>query len=234
MKATIFRHNTNGLGNFAPTLKKAGVDYTILDTWRDDVPVGFDPLAPELLIVMGGSPDVHQASSYPFLQQELKVLEKRLAADLPTLGICLGAQLMAGALGGRSYRDDRGLEIGWCDIKVSEAGAKTPARHLDRSMTKIAQSHGATFDMPAGATLLASSELYPNQIFSWGKNALGIQCHPEADAETCAAWYVSYAGAAREGLDLHAWRAETARYLPTMMKQSELMLTEWLAMVRHA
>jgi len=237
MKAVIFRHNDKGIGGFAATLKKANVEYRIVNAFLDEIPADFDPLAPDLLIVMGGAPGVYQADVYPFLQQELKILEKRLAADLPTLGVCLGCQLMAGALGGKNYYGkERGKEreLGWCRIKVNEAGMKTPVRHLDESLTYIVQSHVDTFELPKGAVLLASSDIYENQAFSWGRNGLAVQCHPEADVTACKTWYVSNAGAVYSGdIDLAAWRASTDKYMPAMEQQSEKFLTEWLTLVRR-
>ncbi len=237
MKAVIFRHNEKGIGGFAATLKKANVEYDIINAHFDEIPTDFDPLKPDLLIVMGGAPGVYQADTYPFLIQELKILEKRLASDLPTLGVCLGCQLMAGALGGKNYHGkdrDKPGELGWCTIKVTEAGMKTPVRHLDESVTRIVQSHVDTFDLPAGATRLASSDIYENQAFAWGRNALGVQCHPEADVMACKAWYVSNAGSVYSGkVDLTQWRADTDKYMPAMEKQSEKFLTEWLTLVRR-
>jgi GMP synthase (glutamine-hydrolysing) len=234
MKAVIFRHNLNPVGAFDATLKKAGVEFEIMETWRDDVPADFDALKPDLLIVMGGAPGAYQAEQYPFLAQEIDVLEKRLAADLPTLGVCLGAQLMAKALGAKNYRGTKGYEIGWCKIDVNDSGMKTPMKHLDASQTWMTQSHKDTFDLPEGAILLASSDKYENQAFSYGDNALGVQFHPEADAAACRAWYVSYSGALEdEEIDLNVWRKQTVDYLPTLMSQSEKFLTEWLAKTRR-
>lgn len=237
MKAVIFRHNEKPIGNFEATLKKSNVEYEIINAFLDEIPADFDPLKPDLLIVMGGAPGVYQADTYPFLKQELKILEKRLAADLPTLGVCLGCQLMAGALGGKNYYGaERGKprELGWCKIKVNEAGMKTPVRHLDQSATLVIQSHVDTFELPKGATLLASSDIYENQAFSWGRNVLGLQCHPETDLNACKAWYVSNAGSVYKGeVDLADWRAKTEKYLPTMLQQSEKFLSEWLTLVRR-
>ena len=89
--------------------------------------------------------------------------------------------------------------------------------------------HKDTFDLPAGAVLLASSRLYPNQAFSVGKT-LALQFHPEADEAGCKAWFVSNAGLVAAGrMDLAGWRADTGRYLPKMMAQTEKMLREWLS-----
>jgi GMP synthase-like glutamine amidotransferase len=85
-------------GTILSVLQNRGIDPRIIFTASEDIS-NFDPLAPDLLVVLGGAPGVYQSEEYPFLKDEAKVLEKRLAADKPTLGICLGAQLMAGCPG---------------------------------------------------------------------------------------------------------------------------------------
>jgi GMP synthase (glutamine-hydrolysing) len=238
MKAVILRHNEKGIGGFAATLRKANVEYDIVNAYLDEIPQDFDPLASELLIVMGGSPGVYQSETYSFLKQELKILEKRLAADLPTLGVCLGCQLMAGALGGKNfYGRERGLEreLGWCEVTVNDAGAKTPVRHFDKKLTRVVQSHVDSFDLPKGAALLASSDIYENQAFAWGQNALGVQFHPEADLQACKSWYVSNSGAVYRGeIDLPEWKKNTDKYLPAMTQQSDRFLSEWLAQMQKS
>lgn len=232
MKASIFLHKIGGadtLGSLWPVLGARGFSCELVDCFDGGLEGGFDPLAPELLIVTGGSPGVYQADSYPFLRREIAVLEKRLAADLPTLGICLGAQLMAAALGARNYKGENGIERGWYDIAVNEDGMKTPLRHLDASRTKMAQLHQDTFELPQGAVLLASTPQYRNQAFSWGKNAIGVQFHPETNVRLMRNWGVLLADSAYEGrLDVAEWNAAADRYAPVLEKQAQIFMNEWL------
>jgi len=234
MNIVAFRHtNCDGLGSIAQILKKAGECHAYVDTYLDELG-GFDPLAPDLLIVLGGAPGVYQSDLYPFLKQERKILEKRLAADLPTLGICLGAQLMAAALGAKVYKGPQGSEKGWHELTVNEAGMKTPARHFDKSQTSMMQWHGDTFDLPQGATLLASSAKYQNQIFSWGKNAFGMQCHIEVCTPLLKSWMVQSAGEVADGeIDLEAIRKGNEAHAETLTRQTEKFLLEFLAQIKE-
>lgn len=230
MKVVAFRHLfSEGLGSLAQVIEKAGGSYQYIDTYREDFET-FDPLSPDLLIVLGGTPGVYQAEDYPFLKTEMKMMEKRLARDLPTLGICLGSQMMAQVLGGKVYRGPKGSEIGWHRIKVNEQGLKTPIRHFDESQTHMLQWHGDTFDLPSEATLLASSDQYPHQAFSYGRNVLGLQFHSEVTPAMLKGWSVGGADLVACGkLDIHRLRRDTDEYGPRMIIQTEKFMTEWLA-----
>jgi GMP synthase (glutamine-hydrolysing) len=189
----------------------------------------FDPLAPDLLVVLGGPIGVYEDDLYPFLKHEMAALERRLAADKPTLGICLGAQLIAGALGARVY-PNREKEIGWSPLILSAAGYKSPVRHLGPEETFMFHWHGDTFDLPKDASLLAGTGVCFHQIFSWGKNTLGFQCHPEVLGHDLEKWYVGHAVevAATQGAHVKTLRADTKRYAAALEKQARLCFGEWL------
>ena len=184
------------------------------------------------MIVLGGAPGVYQADLYPFIGREIALLEKRLAAGLPALGICLGAQMMAKALGASVYPGPQGKEIGWHNLHVNEAGRKTVARHLDGSHTSMMHWHGDTFDLPQGATLLASSETYQNQIFSWGRAALALQCHTEVDRTILRNWMVNAAGEDAAGnMDIQKIKDDTEQNLVMLNAQAGKFITEWLQQI---
>ncbi len=183
--AFVIQHLTfEDLGTFGPLLSRRGFAWRYLEAGIDDL-TRLEPDEPDLLVVLGGPIGAYEEDRYPFLADELRLLEQRLAADRPTLGICLGAQLMARALGARVYPGSA-KEIGWKPLSLTPAGRSSPLAHLDGHLTSILHWHGDTFDLPEGATLLATSDLYRHQAFAWGQGALAFQC-------LCAA--VSGAGA---------------------------------------
>lgn len=226
METIIFRHTDgDAAASFIPVLDGAGLRHRYVDAFYDDLS-GFDALAPALVIFMGGPMGVYQAGMYPFLKHEMKIIERRAAKDLPTLGICLGSQLIAGALGGRNYKGGNGFERGWRTITVNEAGMKTPVRHLDARHTMMMQMHQDTFDLPRGAALLASSDMYENQAFSYGKNILALQCHPEVDPRKIANWIAQENET--DPADNETLHADTKRYCGALMRQAEKFLLEYL------
>ncbi len=141
----------------------------------------------QALIVLGGPMMPDQVDRYPHLETELRCIREALEQDMPVIGICLGAQLLAYALGA-TVRPARGWEIGWYDLAPTAAAADDPAfRHLVRPQP-VFQWHGYTFDLPDGATRLARTELCDNQAFRYGANAYGLQFHLELDERLINRW----------------------------------------------
>lgn len=227
MKALIVCHETAKDSGIIPgILERRGFDVETVLGYHDKLP-GIDPLAHDLAVVMGGPMGVYQADIFPYLNSEIAYLQKRLSADRPTLGICLGAQLMAKALGKNVYPGPQGKEIGWLPIDVKDKTG--PTRHLDASLTRMMQWHGDTFDLPEGATLLASSELYQYQIYTYGKKAMALQCHLEVTGDILEEWMASgYNMLEQNGSSVPQLRADTAKHLATLNKQATLFLNEWL------
>ena len=227
--AVIFRHSLgDGPGTIADVLSDRGVDMNLIDTFDADKS-SFDPFAPDLLVVLGGSCGVYQNDLYPFLKDEMKIVRARIDAGRPVLGICLGAQIIAGSCGERVYVGSNGRELGWYELQINETGRNSPARHFDASLTRVMQLHGDTFDLPPGATLLASTEQYQNQIYSIGTHVLAFQCHVELNARIMKSWCVELAHSASSGsVDLPALRNDTEKFLPLMRDQMRLALNEWL------
>jgi len=229
MKIKIFRHSAgNTAGSLMPILQSLSDDIEIIITFHDDV-IGSGAEDADLLVVLGGHPGVYQLDAYPFMQDEIRIIAHRAAKDLPTLGICLGSQLMAKALGADVYPGKAGVEKGWKPLALTEEGKKSPARHLGGDHTQMFHWHGDHFDLPQGAVRLASTDLYENQIYSYGKNLIGLQCHPEVTPLIINNWLVAAAGlAARGEVDINALRASTDKHLDTLIPQSALFLNEWL------
>lgn len=127
------------------------------------------------LLVLGGPMSANDEDTIPFLRAELHFLLRYVQRGHPVLGICLGAQLLARVHGARVYANKQ-KEIGWFDVKCTEDAAKW----LPKDFTPF-HWHGDTFDLPAGATLLASSSRCMNQAFAIGEKQVGLQFHPEAN-----------------------------------------------------
>ncbi len=180
----------------------------------------------DLLVVLGGPIGVMEQHDYPFLITELQLLELRLKHKSPTLGICLGSQLLAHALGARIHKN-RSVEIGWKSLTLTSAGHDSSLQHFRKP---VFHWHGEDFDLPAGARHLASTDLCPNQAFSLGSSVLGLQFHPEVTARGLEQWYVGHTGELRShGLSPAKLREEATRFAPLLAQQSSAFLKDWLA-----
>jgi len=174
--ALILRHDSAiGLGNLGRTLEEHGYELVTVDAPQADV-AALDALAPDVVVVLGGDEGAYETDRYPYLADEIALLRERIAAQAPVFGVCLGAQLLAAALGARVYPGEH-KEVGWLGVDVSAEGASSPVRHA-RGI-RFVQWHGDTFDLPEGVELLASSPQYANQAFGRGDWLLAVQFHPE-------------------------------------------------------
>lgn len=215
------------LGGFAAVAERRGYKLRYADAARDDF-TAIDPLQPDLVAILGGLIGAYDDDSYPFLIDELRLIDARLRAERPMLGLCLGAQLMARALGARVYPGPH-KEIGWGPVSLTEAGLQSPLAQLG-SPAMALHWHGDTFDLPPGAALLASTPFYENQAFSHGPAALGLQFHPEAEAATLERWFIGHAceiGAAT-GVTVVRLRADTRLYAPESSRRGRAMFEAWL------
>lgn len=218
-----------GIESFKPVMEARGAEVTELVSCLEDLSA-IDPKEHDLAVILGGSMGVYQADIFPYLNNEIKYIETRLKHDLPLLGICLGSQLMAKALGADVYPGKQGKEIGWHPLTVTAEGENSPVRHLSGDKTPMLHWHGDTYDFPDGATLLASSDKYRIQAYSYGKNALGLQFHPEVTADSLECWLASGGFAAIEnvGQTVPEFRAATKENARILQRQSALFLNEWL------
>jgi GMP synthase (glutamine-hydrolysing) len=226
MKTAIaIRHvHFEDLGTFRDVLETAGYRVSYLDVDSGALQ-DFDAPAPDLLVVLGGPLGVYQTEAYPFLADEVRILKERIAANRPTLGICLGSQLMATAMGAKVGPSGHS-EIGFSKLSLNAAGQASPLRHFEN--IEVLHWHGDTFALPAGAVLLASTELCRHQAFAHGPNILALQFHPEPDAADLGRWLIGYAGDLG-GRDPCAFREGAARFCPPMQGASAKMLGDWLA-----
>lgn len=223
---TVIQHLAfEDLGSFEPVLRQRGHAIEVLQAGVDDVSAAIRQA--ECLVVLGGPIGVYETEAYPFVVDEVEALRERLSARRPTLGICLGAQLMAAALGARVYPGGR-KEIGWGPLQLTSAGRASALRHLEG--VAVLHWHGDTFDLPEGCELLASTDLYERQAFSLGPNVLGLQCHPEADARRFERWLIGHAGElASAGIDVRALREQARALGPSLERAAQVMLNGWLS-----
>ena len=224
--ATVIHHvGFEDLGTLAPVLEARGyrldrVDVTIEALDR------LDPGASQLLVVLGGPIGAFDEARYPFLVDELALIRARLAAGKPTLGICLGAQLMARALGAR-VAPTGGKEIGFAPLTLTAAGRQSALAALEG--VAVLHWHGDQFDIPAGAARLAGTGFTPNQAFALGRHALGLQFHPEIDVARLEQWLVGHAGELAEaGIDPCCLRAQAREVGPRLAAAAREMLLRWL------
>jgi GMP synthase (glutamine-hydrolysing) len=192
----VFRHVPHeGVGTISTSLDDAGISYRYIDTFKGR------PTFPSVrslsgLIVMGGPMGVYEKDRYPFLKRELLYIRKAIDAGKPVLGICLGSQLIAHALGARVYPNGK-KEIGWYRTSLTPKGQKDPLMKDSPLSPWVFQWHGDTFDLPSGAHLLATSARCKNQAFRFGKNVYGLQYHLEVDGAMVREW-LAQPGAERE------------------------------------
>ena len=228
----VVRHlELEDIGTIASVLAKLQIPYRYLDVYRGE-PVPSDVAGLSGLIVMGGPMGVYEADLYPFLTAEMNLIRDAMEHSFPVLGICLGSQLIAGALGARVYPGPH-KEIGWHPVEVvkrddplaSGLPSTFPALHW----------HGDTFDLPARAERLFRSRFYENQGFRFGRNVYALQFHFEIDAAMIDDWLADK-GCQREiaavpGLSAATIRADTQRNADGLERLSQQVFTRFFEAV---
>jgi GMP synthase (glutamine-hydrolysing) len=230
-KLLVFQHSAREpLGVLDPMLRKAGfrIRYVNFSRQPEAQP---DVSRYNGLVVLGGPMNVDQQHLYPHLATEIAAIREALARGIPILGICLGAQLLAAALGA-NVQPNNVREIGWYRLHPTAAASGDPlCRHIAEH--HVFQWHAYTFDLPHGAVHLASTPTCPNQAFRYGDRAYGLQFHLEADPQLIQRWlhvpeYRAEAEAAGPAHHLEHILRETHEHAPRALTLSERVFGEFI------
>ncbi len=191
MKVTIIKHiDIEGPGTIGGFLNDNDISYRVIDVFNGEpLPNSISDVS--AVIVLGGPMNVYEENEYPFLKQEDVFLKEVIEEGLPTLGFCLGAQLIAKAKGALVKKNPQ-KEIGWFTVSLTEKGSYDPLFQGFQGEFDVFQWHGDTFDIPDGAVKLATSDLCPNQAYRINNNIYGLQFHVEVTDEMIYQWVDAY------------------------------------------
>jgi GMP synthase (glutamine-hydrolysing) len=219
-------HHAENLGSIADALEDAALAWQYVRVF-DDQPIPQDIRGAGGLIVMGGSETVYQLDRYPYLRDEIRLIESALKENKPFLGVCLGSQLLAATLGA-TVRRGESREIGWYPVRLSDAAKEDRLLRGLPAEFVPAHWHSDVFDLPAGAIALASSEKTTLQAFRYGDQAYGILFHPEMTLEILEALVTEFReGLKRVGIDGDAILAQAPAYLPQLAEIGAAIFSRW-------
>lgn len=181
------------------------------------------------IILLGGPMSVYEG--IPYLSKEQFLIRDAFRRNIPVLGVCLGSQLIAGALGGTVYRGVR-KEIGWYDVKITDKGLDNLFKGLEQKELKVFQWHGDTYTLPYDAVVLAYSDLYP-QAFRIG-SAYGLQFHLEVTADMIKVWTEEYREEIRrEGIELEKIIARNSDKIEELNKNCSLVWSNFSDIIQR-
>jgi len=219
-------HPAENLGTISEALEQAALAWQYVRVFAGQ-PIPQDMKGAGGLIVMGGPETVYHLDRYPYLRDEMRLIDDALRAKKPVLGVCLGSQLLAATLGA-SVRRGSSREIGWYDVRLTEAADQDRLMRGLPAKFIAAHWHSDVFDLPAGAVALASSELTPIQAYRYGDNAYGLLFHGEMTGEIITALVEEFRdGLKRVGIDAEAILARARECLPKLNEVSETIFGRW-------
>lgn len=225
--AIAVRHvHFEDLGVLEPFLRDQGYEVRHVDAATDDL-TAIDVVSPDLVVILGAPIGAFDEETYPFLAAELDLVRRRLQARRPLLGICLGGQIIARVLGA-DVKPMGVKEIGFSPLALTEAGMASALALLGD--TPVLHWHGDQFDIPAGASRLASTAICANQAFAVGAEVLALQFHLEADPRKIERWLLGHAcelGLA--GVDPREIRREARDFGPALEAVAKRVIGQWLA-----
>ncbi len=211
------------LDGFETSFRRRGYRISYRDAWYDDLVYAS---AADVLVILGAPVGVYENETYPFIHAELKLIEERLKANKPVLGICFGAQLLAQVLGSTIRKSDN-FEFGWQPIQLTKAGMTSPLAAYGEENVRVFHCHGDTFDIPRGAELLASTDLFSSQAFSYGPH-LAIQFHGEVTARGLKRWYIGHSARVKAAMGVQQLLQDSEMYAPKVEPLLDGVIGKWL------
>lgn len=220
-------------GLIADTLHSEGIRVqTICPFLNDPIPRSLDGV--DGLVVMGGPMGVDDQDQFSFLKDEIRLIQEAVRTGTPVLGICLGSQLLAAALGAPVTRGPR-KEIGWMPVTLTPVAARVGAWRTVPDRFTALHWHGDIFALPTGALPLASSELTRHQAFVYGRAAFGILFHLEVTEAIVAGMVAAFADELREtGVDGRQILAEAKQHLPGLGAIARTVFGDWTRLVKQS
>jgi GMP synthase (glutamine-hydrolysing) len=218
------------LGIIGDALEAAGIEADYIRVFEGDpIPIELNDAAG--LVVMGGSMGVYEQHQYPFLSDEIRLIERALKAEKPVLGICLGSQLIASALGAE-VRKGAGKEIGWFPVSLTSAATSDGLLAGVESSFMAYHWHGDVFDLPAGAVSLASSARTSCQAFAYDGSAHGFLFHLEATQKMVEDMVRGFAGELDEEHIGGAEIVDQSRlHLPQLQRVGAAVFQRWASLI---
>ena len=213
------------LGVLEPFLEQQGYQVHYVDAGIDDI-AAIDPFDPDLIVILGAPISANDDAAYPYLGAEFELVHRRLKTGRPLLGICLGAQIIANALG-TEVKPVGTKEIGFAPVLLTKAGQASSLSELGAA--PVLHWHGDQFSIPTGAAHLASTPICANQAFAVGRAVLGLQFHLEADPNKIERWLVGHAcELGQAGIDPRIIRRQAAEFGPALSALAPRVIDRWL------
>lgn len=231
MKALIVKHiDCEGPGLLGDVLERHGIEMDFTHPYRGEQLPGIS--AYDFLVIMGGPMGVSERDRYGFIDAEANLARDAIARHIPVLGLCLGSQIMAHALGAPVAKNPA-KEIGVMTVELTPEGAEDPLLAGLGPQVSVFQWHGDTFGIPPGAVRLASSPITVNQAFRYGRHAYGFQFHIEVTPEMVAEWLAEYREeVAKEGLDAEAILRAAEREGKRWADISQIVFERFISLAR--
>ncbi|HVA76418.1 MAG TPA: gamma-glutamyl-gamma-aminobutyrate hydrolase family protein [Candidatus Binataceae bacterium] len=225
-------HPAENLGAIAAALEGAALAWQYVRL-HDGHPVPKDMKGAGGLIVMGGPMAVYQTDRFPFLIDEMRLIKAAIEQGRPVLGVCLGAQIVAAALGAKVEKNPGGKEIGWAPVRLTAAARDDQLFHGVAETIMPFHWHGDHFEAPSGAVSLASSEKTPCQAFRYGAKTWALQFHLEVTRGGIANMAAAFGRELdRENISAPEMLAASDTHLPALEPIGETVFSRWAAPIQ--